>query len=55
MEDPKEAAKRLHTALSHKKNKEEACLDNVINNDLEHRLIIAKTYGEQYKNPLYED
>ena len=55
MEDPKAAAERLHTALSDKKNKEETCLDIVINNDLEHRLLIAKTYGEQYKNPLYED
>ena len=55
MEDPKAAAERLHTALSDKKNKEETCLDIVINNDLEHRLLIAKTYGELYKNPLYED
>ena len=55
MEDPKAAAERLHTALSEKKNREETCLDVVINNDLEHRLLIAKTYGEQYKNPLYED
>ena len=55
MEDPKAAAERLHTSLSEKKNREETCLDVVINNDLEHRLLIAKTYGEQYKNPLYED
>ena len=55
MEDPKAAAERLHTALSDKKNKEETCLDIVINNDLEHRLLIAKTYGELFKNPLYED
>lgn len=55
MEDPKSAAERLHTALSDKKNKEETCLDIVINNDLEHRLLIAKTYGELFKNPLYED
>jgi hypothetical protein len=55
MEDPKAAAERLHTALSYKKNKEETCLDIVINNDLEHRLLIAKTYGELFKNPLYED
>ena len=55
MEDPKAAAERLHTALSDKKNKEETCLDIVINNDLERRLLIAKTYGELFKNPLYED
>ncbi len=55
MEDPKAAAERLHTALSDKKNREETCLDIVINNDLEHRLLIAKTYGELFKNPLYED
>ena len=55
MEDPKSAAERLHTALLDKKNKEETCLDIVINNDLEHRLLIAKAYGELFKNPLYED
>ena len=54
MEDPKNAAERLHTALFGK-NREETCLDVVINNDLEHRLLIAKTYGEQFGTPLYED
>ena len=54
MEDPKNAAERLHTALFGK-NREETCLDVIINNDLEHRLLIAKKYGELYKNPLYED
>lgn len=54
MEDPKEAAERLHTALFGK-NREETCLDIVINNDLEHRLLIAKKYGELFGNPLYED
>ena len=55
MEDPKSAAERLHQALFDKKNKEETCTDIIINNDLEHRLLIAKKYGELYKNPLYED
>ena len=55
MEDPKSAAERLHTALSDKKNREETCLDVVINNDLEHRLLIAKSYGEMFGSPLYED
>ena len=55
MEDPKSAAERLHTALSEKKNREETCLDVVINNDLEHRLLIAKSYGEMFGTPLYED
>jgi hypothetical protein len=54
MEDPKAAAERLHTALFGK-NREETCLDIVINNDLEHRLLIAKKYGELFGNPLYED
>jgi hypothetical protein len=55
MEDSKSAAERLHQALFDKKNKEETCTDIIINNDLEHRLLIAKKYGEIYKNPLYED
>jgi hypothetical protein len=54
MEDPKAAAERLHTALFGK-NRDETCLDIVINNDLEHRLLIAKKYGELFGNPLYED
>ena len=54
MEDPKDAAERLHSALIGK-NREETCLDIVINNDLEHRLLIAKKYGELFGNPLYED
>ena len=54
MEDPKSAAEKLHTALFGK-NREETCLDIVINNDLEHRLLIAKKYGELFGNPLYED
>ena len=54
MEDPAAAAERLHTALFGK-NREETCLDVVINNDLEHRLLIAKKYGELFGNPLYED
>ena len=54
MEDPQAAAERLHTALFGK-NREETCLDIVINNDLEHRLLIAKKYGELFGNPLYED
>ena len=53
MEDPKAAAERLHNALFGK-NREETCLDIVINNDLEHRLLIAKKYGELFGNPLYE-
>ena len=54
MEDPTAAAERLHTALFGK-NRDETCLDIVINNDLEHRLLIAKKYGELFGNPLYED
>ncbi len=54
MEDPKAAAERLHTALFGK-NRDETCLDIVINNDLEHRLLIAKKYFELFKTPLYED
>ena len=54
MEDPKSAAERLHTALFGKE-REETCTDIIINNDLEHRLLIAKKYGELYGNPLYED
>ena len=54
MEDPKNAAERLHTALFGK-NREETCLDIVINNNLEQRLLIAKKYGELFGNPLYED
>ena len=54
MEDPKDSAERLHSALFGK-NREETCLDIVINNDLEHRLLIAKKYGELFGNPLYED
>ena len=55
MEDPKSAAQHLHQALFDKKNKEETRTDIIINNDLEHRLLIAKKYGELYGNPLYED
>ena len=55
MEDTKSADERLHQALFDKKNKEETCTDIIINNDLEHRLLIAKKYGELYGNPLYED
>ena len=55
MEDPQAGAERLHTALFGKGNREETCVDVIINNDLEHRLLIAKKYGELYKNPLYED
>ena len=51
----KEAADRLHDALFNKKEKEATCCDIIVNNDLEHRLLIAKKYGELYKNPLYED
>ena len=54
MEDIQSAAERLHTALFGK-NKEETCNDIIINNDLEHRLLIAKKYGELYGKPLYED
>ena len=56
MESPQDAAERLHEALFGKnKNREETCLDIVINNSLEQRLLIAKAYGEKFKNPLYED
>ena len=50
MEDPKAAAERLHTALSEKKNREETCLDVVINNDLEHRLLISDSLLEASKS-----
>ena len=55
MEDPKSAAERLHQALFDKKAREDTCTDIIISNDLEHRLLIAKKYGELYKSPLYED
>jgi hypothetical protein len=54
MEDPKSAAERIHQALFGK-NREETCTDIIINNDLEHRLLIAKKYEEIYGKPLYED
>ena len=54
METPAQAAERLHTALFGK-NRDETCLDIVINNNLEQRLLIAKAYGEKYGTPLYED
>ena len=54
MASPKEESERLHTALFGK-NREETCLDVIINNDLGGRIEIAKAYGKAYKNPLYED
>ena len=55
MEDPTAGAEKLHNAFSDKKNREDIFVDTIINNDLEHRLLIAKKYGELFKNPLYED
>ena len=55
MDPIEEAANILHEALFKKKNKEETCCDIIVKNDLEHRLLIAKKYGELFKNPLYED
>ena len=55
MEDTQAVAERLHKALFEKKNQDETFCDLIINNDLEHRLLIAKKYGELYKSPLYED
>ena len=55
MDPIEEAANLLHEALFKKKNKEETCCDIIVKNDLEHRLLIAKKYGELFKNPLYED
>ena len=55
MDPIEEAANLLHEALFKKKNKEETCCDIIVKNDLEHRLLIAKKYGELYGNPLYED
>ena len=55
MEDTQAVAERLHKALFEKKNQDETFCDVIINNDLEHRLLIAKKYGELYKSPLYED
>ena len=52
METPAQAAERLHTALFGK-NRDETCLDIVINNNLEQRLLIAKSYYEQFGSPLY--
>jgi hypothetical protein len=54
MESPSQAADRLHEAL-YGKNKEETSLDIVLNNNLEQRLLIAKSYYQQFGNPLYED
>ena len=54
MEAPNDAADRLHQALFGKE-REETCLDIVINNSLEQRLLIAKSYGQNFGNPLYED
>ena len=54
MEDPESAAERLHQALFGK-DKEQVCLDIVINNNLEQRLSMAKIYGQKYGSPLYED
>jgi hypothetical protein len=54
MENPSDAAERLHQALFGKE-RDETCLDIVINNSLEQRLLIAKAYGEKYGSPLYED
>lgn len=54
MESPKDAADRMHGALFGK-NKEETCLDIVINNPLDRRLEIAKVYQETYGKELYED
>ena len=54
MEDPECAAERLHEALFGK-DKDQTCLDIVINNNLEQRLSIAKAYGQKYGSPLYED
>ena len=55
MEDPQAGAEKLHKALPDKKNREEIFVDTIINNDLEHRLLIAKKYGELFGRPLYED
>ena len=54
MESPGSAAERLHQALFGKE-REETCLDIVITNNLEQRLLIAKSYGVKYGTPLYED
>ena len=54
MENPGSAAERLHQALFGK-DKEETTLYIVTNNNLEQRLLIAKSYGEKYGTPLYED
>ena len=42
MEDTQAVAERLHKALFEKKNQDETFCDVIINNDLEHRLLIAK-------------
>ena len=55
MADIQEKAEKLNAALKSKKGVEEIFVDVIINNDLEKRLLIAKKYGEMYKNPLYED
>ncbi len=55
MEDPQAGAEKLHNAFSDKKNREDIFVNTIINNDLEHRLLIAKKYGELFKTPLYED
>lgn len=52
--NPKKDAERLHTALFGK-NREETCLDIIINNDLGARIEIAKAYHKAYGSQLYED
>jgi hypothetical protein len=54
MGDPETEAKKINESIKSKKNAEETLVDIIINNDLEHRLLIAKKYGELFKTPLYE-
>ena len=42
MSNPEEIADRLFNTFKSKKNVEETFVDVIINNDLEHRLLIAK-------------
>ena len=54
MGDPETEAKKINESIKSKKNAEETLVDIIINNNLEHRLLIAKKYGELFKTPLYE-
>ena len=47
-------AERLAQVFKSKKGIEEIFVDIIINNNLDHRLLVAKKYGEKNNNLLYE-